>query len=55
MRAHSDPLSLSLLPSLLPSLRNDLMVYQLGSSDWRDLFDVIVVGARKPMFYEEAG
>eukprot|EP00731_Ephydatia_muelleri_P037104 Em0395g11a len=32
---------------------NQGMTYILGSKDWRDLFDVVIVSARKPSFYND--
>ena len=37
----------------LPS-RNCGMKHALQSSEWRDLFDVVIVGARKPSFYSDS-
>lgn len=33
---------------------NKGMTHAMQSPDWRDLFDVVIVGARKPSFYSEA-
>ena len=37
-----------------PYLSNQGMYHALQTSDWRDLFDVIIVGARKPSFYSDS-
>ena len=37
-----------------PPHRDKGMTHLLRSADWRDLFDVVVVGARKPSFYSES-
>ena len=34
--------------------RNEGMCHALQASDWRELFDVIIVEARKPSFYSDA-
>ena len=38
----------------LPYLSNQGMCHALQTSDWRDIFDVIIVGARKPSFYSDS-
>lgn len=34
--------------------RNTILTYLLKSSEWRDLFDVIIVEAKKPTFYDDS-
>ena len=44
---------LFILPPSLSS-RNAGMTHALGSSDWRELFDVVIVQAMKPSFYSNS-